>query len=244
LEHLDQSIKNFMTPIITYDEKGVRIGSDRSISIFNPNSSISRGRNVDIYDEKGRLKEEKKQILTDEGEATVSRVHEYEQKGEMTEDKIFMFNKTFPDEIRTYNSNGHITSRKKLFYYTGGQEIAFWEITQYDGNGRVAEIKNFNRDGTQDRRAVLTYYPDGRIKERMEYGRDGALRSKTITSYEPETELTYKPDGSVEYKVTRNYEYDLQGNWIRKTERTVSFEELHSDNTRITTRTISYYPAK
>ena len=232
----------------TYDENGVLIGGTRSISISSPNNSITHGSNVYVYDEKGRLKEQKIQILADGGGTKeIIWTHEYESKGDMTEEKIFRYDdKTLPDEINTYDSKDHITLRKNMHYNTAGAIVA-WKTTQYDVNGRMTESKYFAWDSTQVGRTVFTYDADGRRKEIIEFGRNGILKSKIVTSYEPngnETEITYDANGAIEYKTTRTYVYDSWGNWIRKTERTLTVKEPRSDHTRITTRTIAYYPAK
>ena len=245
LEKFGPKIKRLMTQESHYNEKGERIGGNRSISISNPNSWIAIGSSMHIFDKMGRLSEERVPFLIDGKEKTKLFTHEYEQKDEGIEERIFRFQKTLPEEINTYDANNHITRRKRISYDTAG-ELAFWEITQYDSKGRISEIDKYDRDGTLIYRSVITYNLDGKEKKILNYGRNGSSNGEIVTSYEPggsELEIIYDANGEIKYKTTRGFKYDSYGNWISEEENFVSLRQPMSIQSTITKRTITYYPS-
>lgn len=243
-ERLESATKDSIMSKRTYDRLGNMRGGDRLIQLGEPNSEIRFGSNVYSYDEQGRLRQVKFEVIVKEG-GTEERVEtlEYEDRGDVTEVKRSLINPPLIDEINSYDSSGHLLQRKSFMHYSTG-DVAGTKITKYDPYGRMAEVSKFDSNDTLIERLVWRYDAEGRLSEHLRFNGNGSLLSETKTSYSldgVETLTHYDRNGEVESINARAYEYDEWGNWIRKTETTSFPHNSTAGFTKTTTRTITYY---
>src|SRR5690554_1197246 len=108
-------------------------------------------------------------------------------------------------ETNWYNSDGSLNS--KIIY-------------KYDEKGNQIEQNEYNSDGSLNSKIIYKYDEKGNQIEQNGYNSDGSLYSKIIYKYDEKRnkieENLYNSDGSLDRKLTSNYEYDKQGNWIKR----------------------------
>jgi hypothetical protein len=106
-------------------------------------------------------------------------------------------------------------------------------MTRFLSNGEILERSVYKSEGTQ--------------KEEMVYSEDGSLVRRALYILDDkgnEIENTgFMPDGSVYAKRSYTYEFDSNGNWIKRTSsgNVVSAERLRREPPSVLLRTITYY---
>ncbi len=92
----------------------------------------------------------------------------------------------------------------------------------YDDRGNKVKRDCYNSDGSLRIKWTYQYNDRNKLIKLAKYNADGSLRFKNIYQYDDRgnkfRQDCYKSDGSLRYKNTWKYQYDNQGNWVRKIE--------------------------
>ena len=117
---------------------------------------------------------------------------------------------------------------------------------KYDEKKRLIEETHFKSNGDISARHVYKY--TGNQKERLLYaGVEGSPYSRSVATVDDkgnDVEVTlFNQDGSVRFKETNAYEFDSQGNWIKRTESRIVTKDGREQRTpsSVFYRTITYY---
>ncbi|HET6992886.1 MAG TPA: hypothetical protein VFJ43_16240, partial [Bacteroidia bacterium] len=119
-------------------------------------------------------------------------------------------------------------------------------IWKYNDEGRIIEMDEYVYNNANSYKRIHTYDNSGNEIGYESYSQTNILQSKQTCLYDSLGNLLeedrYSSDGICLSKKTFRYEYDKQGNWIRKTS---SFCKIGSPckPEKVTLRTIEYYPS-
>ena len=97
-------------------------------------------------------------------------------------------------------------------------------IYKYDGNRNLIETSIYSYEGELSFKEIYIYDHKGnKIEQRDEYSRHGrGSLDKHIYKYDDKDNLLerfrYSLNDNIQYRNAYTYEYDMQGNWITKTE--------------------------
>lgn len=142
-----------------------------------------------------------------------------------------------------YDNIGNIqkSPKKPVFNYT----VKY----VYDGQGRISEERKFDLKGVQFFKTVFKYNAKGQIAETIYYNHNNISANNYLTyaSNGNLTELKFVP---TKFNMTNktiiqhflDYEFDAQGNWIKRTLTVTSnLDGKSSENQTIYYRKIEYY---
>jgi hypothetical protein len=123
--------------------------------------------------------------------------------------------------VSVYDSNGNETSRKH--YDVDGRLIGNY-VYKYDQKGRKVEEIVYGRNATPAhtaRKRTYTYDSKGNLSEMWAYERPrGGFLGKRIYKYDDDGNLVEEyyvgGDGKTRDRSTYSYEFDSQGNWIKR----------------------------
>jgi hypothetical protein len=117
---------------------------------------------------------------------------------------------------------------------------------KYDDKGILSEEVLYGSNNEVVTR--ILYKIKGNQKEALYYSRDGSLNRKYSYTLDDKgneiEEISYETkDGSIRYKYSYTYEFDAQGNWIKKATSKLVTKEGKSkyEPYSVTYRTITYY---
>ncbi len=157
----------------------------------------------------------------------------------------------------SYQFSGHNSTVEYVYDKSGrvaetrvDTEILWSKVqTRYDAKGRVAQRETFmgykkpnvfQSHGPEPGKVVFRYNERGQVLEEAFYAPDGRLNHKTVSTYNEVGNLieqVYVRKGSDDLKVS--YEYDLQGNWVKKMQ--PDTDHTGRKYIYIQYRTITYY---
>ena len=115
-----------------------------------------------------------------------------------------------------------------------------------DSNGNVIEMLLIDNDGSEGNRIVWKYDEKGNSIERWLYTSDGKLNSRSTSSFNDkgyeDKAVAEDPNSSKTY-ISYSYEYDSQGNWIKRVESvlTATNDKQSYVPKYVQYRTIKYY---
>jgi len=187
-------------------------------------------RTVDVYDDKGLLKEE----LT------------YNGDGSLRSKKTFKRNELSQAiEISEYNAQGVLLDQFKNTFE--GPLLLTSERKVYSENGSLASMTLYEAE--KRRTETTTYQPDGSIANKTfrtaqqleQYGPDGSLQKTGTISVEHRLldEVVLNTDGSTKKESKTADQTDAHGNWTKLTR-----WQTDSEGTRplsVAYRTLTYY---
>lgn len=116
---------------------------------------------------------------------------------------------------------------------------------KYDDKKRLTEETTFLNNGELWLRTVYKYAPNQ--KEQLDYSEDGRLGQRVLYKLDAKgnevQETVFNSEGKPRYKTSYAYEFDLKGNWTRRTKKTVEIIDGRERPLPATvdTRTITYY---
>ena len=175
------------------------------------------------FDENGRLKWEE--------------TLKYDAKGNKVE--VLDFNTIDGSEIRHYFKYNEMGKPIEENEYAGENTKKYKRtINNYDEQGNLIEIKQYNENGVQIYEGRFDRY--GNHLADIAYNEDGSLHDKITAEYRYDSkgneieETLHYTDGSGATSISK-YEYDGQNNWVKKT----VFED--GEATRLIEREITYY---
>ena len=187
-------------------------------------------RTVDIYDDKGLLKE----VLTYNGDGSLrsKKTYKRNEQGQTI-------------EISEYNAQGVLLDQFKNTF--DGPRLITTERKVYREDGSLASIKLYEAE--KSRSETTTYQPDGSIANKTvhtaqqieQYGPDGSLQKTGTISVEHRLldEVVLNQDGSRKKKSNAPDQIDAHGNWTKLTR-----WQADSHGTRplsVVYRTLTYY---
>jgi hypothetical protein len=169
----------------------------------------------------------------------------FDQSGNKIEDIKYKSDSTIDKKyIYKYNSEG---KRQELTMISGDDLLTLLIKYQYDSQGNLAEDISYDEKGQMDKKIMYLYGDNGLVMEENIYASSGELRQKLRYAYNSEKLLVetsrYRGNGKLERRITYKhdnlgneteektfsadgslistnsnvYEFDHQGNWIRKT---------------------------
>lgn len=116
---------------------------------------------------------------------------------------------------------------------------------KYDAKKRLIEETTFLNNGELWLRTVYKYGPN--YTEKFDYSEDGRLGQRVLYKLDDKgnevQEIVYNSIGEARYKTSYDYEFDLKGNWTKRTAKRVELKyryELPLPGA-VTVRTITYY---
>jgi hypothetical protein len=118
---------------------------------------------------------------------------------------------------------------------------------KYDAKGNRTEEAWYHNDGSLWLRYVSVYDARGNEVEWFRYTREGKMNGRSVSSYDAggnEIEKTwFRPDGSLSEKWNYTYEFDSQGNWIKRKSMkwTAKDGKSNFEPYDVTSRTITYF---
>ena len=149
-------------------------------------------------------------------------------------------------EWNRYNLDGSLDKKSTYKYDEKGNRI---EKNSYNSDGSYSTVNNFDgkstykydekgnitervlrSDSAQEKRKYTSKYDEkGNKIENNRYNSDGSLSFKYTSKYDEKGNKIenneYNSDGSLDKKKTYEYEYDKQGNWIKRIEFTNGIPE-------------------
>lgn len=232
----------------TYDTKGNQVESE--VSSYKLDSPFSREglKSTHTYDPNKNREE----VISNwmDGSPSDKSIYTYDMNGNRT-------------EHASYDAEGHLRFKWVFNYDNQGRKI---ESKHFKGDGSLQAYSKTaysvkaigittseyvyrapaRTDGTLDYGSVTTFDEQGNPVEVIVYNGDGTFDKKAIYKYEKglETELVvHNADGSIREKETTAYEFDVIGNWIKKTSMKQMTKEgkLSPEPPYIIRRTITYY---
>jgi hypothetical protein len=121
------------------------------------------------------------------------------------------------------------------------------KLFKYDASGRLSETAVVKPSGRVVYKYTYTYDDQGRMVELTGYDGDGPVSDRRVYGYKgsdrlPSSFAYYDGKGKVyERTVYSDYEFNAQGDWIKRKE--TSEETFNRRTTSWLIRTIEYYPA-
>jgi len=187
-------------------------------------------RTVDVYDDKGLLKEE----LTYNGDGSLRSKKTY-KRNELSQ----------AIEISEYNAQGVLLDQYKNTF--DGSLLLTTERKVYREDGSLASINFY--EAKKRRGETITYQPDGSIANKTvrtgqqleQYGPDGSLQKTGTISVEHRLldEVVLNTNGSTKKESNTEDQLDAHGNWTKLTR-----WQTDSQGTRplsVAYRTLTYY---
>jgi len=186
-------------------------------------------------------------------------VYNHDEKGNLIEKNNYNSEKLSLRYIYKYNDN--LTEKNK--YGRFGKLLSKWKYT-YDKNGYLIQVNEYESDGSINSKEIYKNNENGRVikktiylheemnrKIKYKYDENGYLIEKCIyysdvnfglcyiymyneSGYLIEEKLMYE-----KYNITYEYEFDKQGNWIKRTSYKTEFEFRIPQ--KIIEREIKYY---
>jgi hypothetical protein len=176
--------------------------------------------------------------LNPDGTLKLKKLFTYDDAGNRIEALEFKGNGSF--SIRhTYLYNAMGLPVEEREYLVDGVEVYSKILTDYDAEGNVIELKQYNDKGRMIYQGKLDKY--GNHLSDIGYNPDGTIHDKITAQYKYDEfgneteELLYFSQGAYGVKSTYKYVYDMDGNWSKKT----VWED--GEPIRIAERDIDYY---
>jgi hypothetical protein len=140
-----------------------------------------------------------------------------EAENDWTRDKLHGKVLSFSEfSYKAVDRFGNIEKGKRERAYTWKKD----EQRKYDYKGNKIEENSYNSDGSLDSKWTYKYDDKGNQIELNSYNSDGSLSIKWTYKYDDKgnkiEENSYNSDGSLISKWTFIYEFDKQGNWIKR----------------------------
>ena len=173
------------------------------------------------YDKNGNVTEQNDYNL--DGSLRSKETYKYDENGNETEKNYYNSDGSLKRKYTSkYDEKGYKIERYQ-YPYSDGRIAGHTTIYKYDKNGNEIECDNCGFDGTAvDYKKTHKYDEKGNKIESKGILDDGSLHFKRSFEYDEngnETERnSYNSDGSLDYKYTSKYEFDKQGNWIKRIE--------------------------
>lgn len=172
-----------------------------------------------IYDEKGFVKEV--QRYNTSGKMTSESLNTYNEKGILVETNHYnIFKELVAKDIYEYDSKDNLIE-KKHFDKQNSDENRTW-VYKYNEKGYQEEVINYNDNGKFNLKTTMQYDKKGRRVEESVYFTSNSLDIKRFFLYNEKgnvieiiTDIQRNNDISKQINL---YEYDAQGNWIKKIE--------------------------
>ena len=185
---------------------------------------------VDVYDEKGLLKEEL--TYNGDGSLTSKKTYKRDELGHAI-------------EVSKYNAQGVLLQQAKHTF--NGPVLRTTERKAYRDDGSLASTSFYEAE--KKRSETTTYRPDGSVADKTirtaqqveEYGPDGSLQKTGTISVEHALldEVVLNKDGSTKKESNTPDQLDAHGNWTKLTR-----WQTDSQGTRplsVLYRTLTYY---
>ncbi|MFH1737635.1 MAG: hypothetical protein ABIH23_01415 [bacterium] len=210
------------------------------------------------YDAGGSLKWKTVYTFDDRGYAASS--IRYDGDGAVNEKSVYIHDENgCVTACRVYDSEGSLKNERTYTYDDKGRVVgSSWysllepvgETVEYerDDEGRVITYTCYGLDGKIKKRLTYTYEGTESTKPAEEYVPDGAfLKQKTSVSVTVDRSLDRAPSGAGIPSTTCEYQYDTQGNWIKKKTmewvvRVGRYGPSHYVPSAVEYRTITYFP--
>lgn len=198
----------------------------------------SKGHEVEriIYDDFGFLAA--KQALTRDVDGNLTGSVLSDPKGKVVERQVYAYSGGKLAEIVERDDMGKVALRQVSTYGDDGlvREVTYYDakkavgrtVYHYDAQGRGSETIYYMADGSKAiapigpclgaHRMTYEYDDKGRSARVVAYEADGALKKSWQYSYNSKGDIAEeKREDSWSYETsTISYEYDLQGNWIKR----------------------------
>jgi YD repeat-containing protein len=201
---------------ITFDEKGNVLNH----TVHKPDGSVQRKHGWGYeYDAAGR--EIKTFYYDAKGVLTNTGVHLYDSKGRRIETTQINPDGSI-NHIRafSYDEQGNIIRES---HRNGNGSPRLLINRKYDANGRAIEEVFLDATGALLNRNVLSYDARGYKTRWILFKKDGTVVESARSSYtydnsgNPLEAMRYWANGVLESKSAFTYEFDLRGNWIKRT---------------------------
>jgi hypothetical protein len=181
-----------------------------------------------LYNEKGKLKEQAVYSSKD-GILLWKVVYVYDDKGNAVEE--VRTSQEHPEHFRPPRYDVYRTTRSTF---------------KNDERGNVLEELSYKYDGSLFARYVRAYDAENRIIKTQRFDNEGKLEEEHTFTYDsngnPIKEQSYSDYGWI-WDALITYEYDAEGNWIKRVENTRKSEKGEKEYKPFSTtyRTIRYY---
>lgn len=244
----------FTKSIRNYDERGNYISSDfyHSDSLFNKRSVYkydSKNNRIEeysynsknelqnkrtyIYDNHGNIIED--HYLTTSDNSIHKIVYQFDNNNNIIVESEFIMDSLVSAKNKKYDVNNNLIEANYIF---SDEQLNYKTINEYDSLRNIRKSFNFNPTGTLDEESVLK---KGAIFDEFEIYKK--LNGKLyLDSYYKTTkddytieEKHFDSDGKLQMYLETKFEYDKNGNWIKK----IEYEDGEVIN--ITEREITYY---
>lgn len=214
--------------VVTYDNKGNKL-TENEIDEMGV-----RVKGSFEYDDKNNLINKNTHFFDENLDTTT--IFEYDKKGNLIKQHFYIVGGGWRTEIYSKRSENGITIKE--IQSKSWKEKEEKKILKYDDKGNVIEKSKYDAKGNLLERITYKYDTEGReIEVNWENPNGFLVYSKYIKTYNDRgiiagVKYVY-PNGNIEQYVY-SYEYDNQGNWIKKV--------LYiNDRPSITERKIEYY---
>ncbi len=144
----------------------------------------------------------------------------------------------------TYNDRGNLL---KVWKNAGDNNGLAKTAYGYDAAGRTVQESEYSADGALQRQSTTIYtFPNSKACVDVTYGADGNALTKSTCYYDGKSNLVARTEyyqGQIVRREQYTYEFDKQGNWIKRTTLcwTTRDDKSAFEPTTIISRTISYY---
>jgi hypothetical protein len=240
VNYLPADPKDRLTANYTCDAKG-RISEIRYLSA---DGSLAK-RITYEYDEKGRERE--RADYFSDGILERKETYSYDDEGNLIEEiekqqvhpehfnpkryDVYVITKT----THKYDDKGNKIA--DILFFPDGSLSATWTYS-YDSNNQMVKHTRIDKEGRLQDQYIYKYDDDGKLVEEIHYAnfcyhQDGRMCEGSVNS----------GDGIFYYVTKTTYEYDRQGNWIKKPEFSMGGEKNKGfyEPQTVLYRKISYY---
>lgn len=200
-----------------YNEKG---------NVIELNNYKSEGSLSSMYSYKYNDKENiiELNIYNSDGSLDIKHSYKYDNKGNNTEEQHTKNGRSWLDTYK-YDSKGNIIENKS-YNVDGG--LIMTRICKYDENGnKIKDSELCIFDKKLSNNYTYKYDKYGNEIEKITYDSDSTLISRWTYKYDNNRNIIeesgflideYEPSGSLSRTLIYKYEFDQQGNWIKKIE--------------------------
>jgi len=196
-------------------------------------------RAVVMRDEAGRVIEER--VSDGSGGLTAKEVSRYDQHGHVVEQVTYQPTGAESTKwLYAYDDRGRETDMR---YYLAGVLRARYAY-EHDERGNTIKTVAFRQDQSLEYTIVAKFDEKNRRTESLVYRPTGDVARRETFHYGDQGYVTehisYHPDGSVIEKQVLSYEFDQQGNWIKRTTSKQVVPAGKLESIEIAQRTITY----
>ena len=187
------------------------------------------------YNEKGYNNETNR--YDPDGGLITKRIYKYDENGNMIEKIMYRADGSLRDKyVYKYDKNGNRIEKSE---YNSDEELKRKYIYKYDEKGNRIEKSKYKSDGNLRYKYIYKYDEEGNSIETSKYKSNESLDFKFTNKFDENGNKIesnkFNSEGSLKSEWNYEYQYDEQGNWIKK----VGFE--NGTPTYIREREFEYY---